>query len=173
MPVHIIFLELVCDPAAVLGFERELARHTLMNESPRPIGEPLINPKLWWKVAIQGLSISAISLGLYYYFIHNLHQVEVARTMAFGSLVVSQTFLIIFSREWRQVKNNLLLTSISIVTLVLLIAILSVPAMRSVFHLAELPLMDWALLLGLPFVVTILIGFFFKKFFLSKSYDRS
>ncbi|MFH2018615.1 MAG: HAD-IC family P-type ATPase [bacterium] len=106
MPIHVIFLEILCDPAAVLGFEREKARRNLMDEPPRPAKDPLIIPSLWWKVAVQSTSIIAVSFSFYYYFGIYLGDQDLGRTFTFVSLVISQLFLIILTREWSQVKSN-------------------------------------------------------------------
>lgn len=138
MPIHIIFLELIVDPAAVLGFERETPRHNLMHQMPRSPKEPLINPHLWVVVLGQGLSILLLAFGFYYYFALLNGQVELGRTMAFVSLVLSQIFLIIFSRESQQVRTNKLLLSIVVLTLAAILLIVEVPLLRKIFHLVEL-----------------------------------
>lgn len=143
LPIHIIFLELFCDPASVLGFDREQARHGLMEEPPRPTNEPLISPKIIWKVIIQGIGITAITFGFYAYYTFIAGQPEQGRTVAFATLVIAQVCLILFSREWQQVKTNRLLLSISVITLGVIITILEVAALRQIFHLTELTKGQW------------------------------
>ncbi len=152
MPIHIIFLELICDPASVLGFERDHARLGLLQEPPRPVSEPLINPKLWWQIIVQGVAILAVSLGFYYYGVR-LGGAELGRTLAFSALVVSQVALILLTREWVQVKSNFLLLFIAVATLVALVALLTVPFARGIFHFAPI---SWALVdsvILIPFAV--------------------
>ncbi len=146
-PIHIIFLELFCDPASVLGFDREKARHGLMNEPPRPVTEPLINPNIIWKVVIQGLGITAITFGLYAYYAIAKNQPDQGRTIAFAALVVAQATLIIFSREWQQVKTNKLLLIIPFITLGAIVTILELPALRQIFHLVNITINQWLELL--------------------------
>ncbi len=138
LPIHIVFLELFCDPAAVIGFEREIARHHLMTEPPRPANEPLINFKILYKVLIQGLGMTALSFGFYYYYVIHLNQFEFGRTMAFASLIISQTMLVLVTREWQQIKNNHLLSIISGTTILILFLILYIPTWRTAFHLVEI-----------------------------------
>jgi len=158
LPIHIIFLELICDPAAVLGFERERARHGLMNEPPRPVNEPLINPKSWWRTILQGTTILIVSAALYLHFAYQHNATELARTMAFGSLVVSQTFLILFTREWEQVKSNHLLLSISTITLLALTLIISLSPLRQVFHLTTLNWQQIGGMVLIPIATMFVIG---------------
>ena len=138
LPVHIVFLELFCDPSAVIGFEREIARHNLMTEPPRPANEPLINSKTLYKVLLQGLGMTVLSFGFYYYYVIHLGQLEFGRTMAFASLIIAQTLLVLITREWQQIKSNWLLLTISSVTFFILILILSIPSWRATFHLVEI-----------------------------------
>ncbi|MBI5022875.1 MAG: cation-transporting P-type ATPase [Candidatus Magasanikbacteria bacterium] len=133
-PIHVIFLELICDPAAVLGFDREKARYGLMNEPPRSTNEPIINHKHIKQILLRGLGILTISFGLYYWAAIYGSNIVLGRTLAFSSLVISQVLLILLSREWQQVKSNPLLLSISGLTLVALAAILFIPTLREVFY---------------------------------------
>lgn len=162
-PIHIIFLEFVCDPASVLGFEKERARRNIMNEPPRPVNEPLINPVLWKNIIIKGLSILAISLLFYYYFSKTYNNVDLGRTMAFGSLVISQAFLILFLREWEQIKSNQLLTSISLLTIVTILIIIVVPITNKLFHFTSLNIEHYILLLIVPFVGMYLSSLLLKR----------
>jgi len=153
MPVHIIFLELICDPSAVLGFEKEVPRRNLMNQPPRSVTEPLLIPHLWFIVVVQGLGILAVSFGFYYYYSLVLGNLELGRTAAFASLVLSQAFLIVLSREPHQVKANKLLLVIVLATIGLLFVIMEVPLLRSVFHLVEVSWAQIGLLFGVSFGV--------------------
>lgn len=163
-PINIIFLELFCDPAAVLGFEREKARKNLMTEKPRPANESLINLRLINKIFLQGFSILAVSFGFYYYYAINLGQIEIGRTMSFASLILSQTILILISREWDQVKSNFLLLTISLLTTLVLALIIYIPSLHSIFHLETLNLNHIALLCTVPLITMIITTFIIKKF---------
>lgn len=137
-PINVVFLELFCDPASVIGFERDRARKGLMTEKPRPIKEPLINSKLLKKVIIQGLAISTVAISFYCYFAIYLHDIDLARTFTFASLTITQVTLIMVTREWDQVKHNFLLMSIWALTITSLILIMSIPQLREVFHIVKI-----------------------------------
>jgi Ca2+-transporting ATPase len=91
-PIHIIFLELFCDPIAVLGFDRESPRRGLMAEPPHDPSSPLLNRKLLGRIFIQGILITAGAFGFYYYFGILKGDINLGRTMAFSTLVLSQIF---------------------------------------------------------------------------------
>jgi Ca2+-transporting ATPase len=133
LPIHIVFMELFCDPASVLGFERDKARRHVMTEPPRRAGEPLLPSKLLLRVAVQGIGITAVTAGLYYYGIVN-GSPDVGRTLGMSALVMTQVFLILFTREWQQVKSNWLLLVISVLTLGMVVLWTLVPAVQAAFH---------------------------------------
>ena len=84
------------------------------------------------------LMIAALSFGFYYYFTIMNNQIDLGRSLAFGSLIAAQVFLILMMREWQQVKSNLLLLLIPFFTLIALFAIFAFSPLRGVFHLSAL-----------------------------------
>ncbi len=156
-PVHIVFLELICDPAAVLGFNQDVASRGLMTEPPRAVDEPLINKSIWRNAILRGLGIFGVSFSLYYYFAVIKADFDLALTMSFASLILSQTLLIIFSREWRQVLANKLLLGISTSTVLMLGLVIFTELGRKIFHLVTIGLQEVGLLIILPLVMAILV----------------
>lgn len=165
VPIQIIFLELFCDPASVLGFERERAPRDLMKEPPRPAKEPLINPKLWKQILIRGLAILGVALGFYVWFGMRLGDFALGRTAAFAALVISQIAAVFLSREWQQVRRNGVLTLISFLTLVALALIMFLPFLRGLFNLAPISLATFGWLFAYSFVIVGSISFLTRKIF--------
>jgi Ca2+-transporting ATPase len=157
MPIHIIFLELICDPAAVLGFDREKARRGLLNEPPRPATEPLINPALWKKIIIQGIGFLGVSFAFYYYFAIIRGNEDLGRTLSFASLVISQIMLILFTREWEQVKTNFLLILIPALTMIFLFFAFYFSFLRRVFHFVQPSAKEIFFIIALPLAIAIII----------------
>jgi len=162
LPIHIIFLELICDPSSVIGFEKEKARHNLMLEKPRSINEPLVNPGSWGKIFLQGGVILAVAFGLYYYFTLILGDRGLGNSLAFGSLVAGQVFLMIFSREWEQVKSNKTLLGINALNFIFLLLCFGLSSLRAVFHLSFLTLPQFAIMLFLPLLAMFITGLLVK-----------
>lgn len=161
-PIHIIFLELICDPVAVLGFEREHARRGLMNNPPRQATDPIIKTGLIGKIIVQGILISILSV--WFAWLGKINGGEDAgRTLAFGALVVSQISLIIFSREWIQVTKNRFLLFISGATILALFAIIFIPFLRTIFHFTPLTLGSLLGMLIIPTITMAIVGIFIKK----------
>ena len=163
VPISIIFLELFCDPAVVLGFERERPRRSLMKSNPRPATEPLINRQLWGQAVLQGLGISALSFGFYYYFGIIGGDIDLGRTVAFAALVLTQVFLIVFSREWHQIKENFLLLAIGGATLAVLAIILSISQIRALFVFVPITLHLYPVVIAFSLAVAAVLSWFARR----------
>lgn len=170
LPIHIIFLELICDPASVLGFEREPARYSLMKEKPRAVNEQIINFPLWMQVLLQGFGILAVSFGFYYYFGIYLNNPGLGRTTSFAALVLSQVSILFFSREWTQIKNNKVILLVSLLTVLFLTFSLFVPFMIKVFYFTPISYSLFGSVLAIVVVCNSLIGFGVSK--IKKKYVR-
>jgi Ca2+-transporting ATPase len=150
LPIHIIFLELFCDPAAVIGFERDEAAKGVMSKPPRLVTEPLVNPQVWWQIILQALGIMGVSFAFYYYYAIVWGELALGRTAAFSALLLTQLWLILLTREWQQVKKNKFLLTIIGMSFVVLSAILFIAPVRELFHFVPLtPLLyGWLILLS-------------------------
>ena len=71
MPLHIVFLELVIDPACSIAFESEPAHPRIMNRLPRHPKSRLFNRSMITSAVFQGLLLFAIVLGA---FVISLYQ---------------------------------------------------------------------------------------------------
>ena len=65
LPVHILFLELIIDPACTVVFEMEADEKDMMNRPPRKLNEPLFGRAMILTGLIQGLGVLAVVFGVY------------------------------------------------------------------------------------------------------------
>ena len=100
LPVHIVLLELLIDPACSIVFEAEPAAHDTMRRPPRPLAASPFAPGNVGHALAQGLGIAMILLGG-----HALLQ-QVAgwdeatlRLAVFGALVLALFLLILVNRD--------------------------------------------------------------------------
>ncbi|TAN32516.1 cation-transporting P-type ATPase [Patescibacteria group bacterium] len=157
-PIHIIFLEFICDPVSVLGFEREPARHSLMKEGPRPAGEPIIGPWHWLLALLRGGAIFLTSFGFYYYFGARLGDYELGRSATFFALVLSQSLLLLFTREWHQFKTNKVILGLALGTILFISMIIVLPTLRGLFYFVPLSLKNYGLIFGVVSLAMIFIA---------------
>lgn len=141
-PIHVIFLELVMGPTCSIAFENEPAEAGQMQQPPRPLTDTfLAGPELGRSIA-QGLGIAGAVLGVYYVFMQQGESVDVVRTLAFTTLILSNIGLTLVNRSFTRsvfqtlrVPNPVLSLMLGI-TFGLLLTMLFVPAVRQLFSFA-------------------------------------
>lgn len=165
-PIHIIFLELIIDPACSLIFEGESEEPQIMDRPPRDIKEPLFNKKLSIFGFFQGLIVLFIVLGvLGFSWNKGLSEAE-SRTLTFASLVVAYLGLIINNLSWKNSFKHVFKTPnkalkyILTGSLIFLILIIYFPPLRNLFHFSSLHLSD----LGIVFLAGFFNVLFFESF---------
>jgi len=156
MPVHIAFLELIIDPACSAVFEMEPAEEDVMSRPPRDPARPLFSNRLIEVGILQGLSVLAVVTAVYFISLVVLARGEAeARSFTFASLVLANLGLIWANRSFtvRRAKSaqphmNKAFVVVALGSLVMLGAILAVPAARDLFHLAPLHPTDFLICVG-------------------------
>lgn len=97
-PVHIVFLELIIDPACSTVFEAEVSEKDIMNRPPRQLKEPLFGRRAILMSLIQGLIILGSVTCIYRWAITG-HEENAARALAFTTLVIANLGLILTNRS--------------------------------------------------------------------------
>jgi Ca2+-transporting ATPase len=144
MPIHILFLQLIIDPACSLVFEAEPEETDIMRRPPRAAEVSLFAPALLLRSGAQGLILLAILLGIFTVALHSGHSAEHARAQAFTSLIIASLGLIFANRSWSgSVLGGLRVPNVALwwVTtgaLVFLMLALNVPILREAFRFAPL-----------------------------------
>ena len=100
LPVHIVFLELIIDPACSVVFEMEEDEKDIMQRKPRPIQEPLFGRQMVFNGLIQGLSVLLVVALIYWITLSQGQSADRARLMSFTSLVIGNLGLIFTNRSW-------------------------------------------------------------------------
>jgi P-type Ca2+ transporter type 2C len=163
LPVHVLFLELIIDPACTVVFEMERDEPDIMQRPPRKLNAPLFGRSMIISGLIQGLGILAVVAGVYAFgLLQGLGENE-ARMYAFVSLVIGNLGLI-FSNRSRSLSiitlmrvPNKALWWVSAGALFFLVLVVAVPLLRDIFQFA--PLHRWEMvLLGLSGLSCILFA---------------
>jgi Ca2+-transporting ATPase len=144
MPIHILFLQLIIDPACSLVFEAEPEETDIMRRAPRAAEVSLFDPALLLGSAAQGLALLAILLGIFAIALHSAHGAEHARAQVFTSLIIASLGLILANRSWSgSVLGGLRTPNVALWwvisgALVFLMLALNVPILRDAFRFAPL-----------------------------------
>lgn len=163
MPVHILFLQLVIDPACSIVFEAEPIEADAMTSKPRRSDKHLFDREILARGLIQGGGLLVLLILFYVQVRSSTKSDDIARTTTFLTLVLSNLGLIYANRSWSQPswatqgKGNRSFAWISLsASLLLLLALLS-GAVRKIFAFS---LPDLTLLLACGIVVTLAFSWF-------------
>jgi Ca2+-transporting ATPase len=99
LPVHIVFLELIIDPACSIAFEAEPEEADIMKRPPRPSREGLFALRGVSLALLQGIAVLAIVLAVYLVTVHRGKGEDEARAMSFVTLIVANLGLILTDRS--------------------------------------------------------------------------
>jgi P-type Ca2+ transporter type 2C len=151
LPVHILFLELIIDPACTVVFEMEPDEPGIMEKPPRKLNAPLFGRSMLLSGLIQGLGILAVVAGVYSFALSQNMSAGEARMFAFVSLVIGNLSLIFANRSHSQsilktLRNpNKALWWVSGSALFFLALVLTIPPLRNMFQFA--PIHSWEIVL--------------------------
>ena len=145
LPVHIVFLEMIIDPACSVVFEAEPEERDVMARPPvRPREETLLPRRRLFSSLLQGSSVLAAVLGVFLAAAFFGRTTPEARALAFTTLVVANLALIFSNRsrtrgfmESLRVKNAALWWVVAGAAL-FLAAALWAPSLRAVFRFGAL-----------------------------------
>ncbi|PKN80393.1 MAG: ATPase [Candidatus Cloacimonetes bacterium HGW-Cloacimonetes-1] len=154
LPIHIVFLELIIDPACSVVFEMEKEEADVMERPPRGINEPLFGKSMVFISLLQGFSVLAILIAVYFIGLRLGRSTDEVRAFTYTTLVFSNIGLIITNRSWRNNLIQILKTPnpammwLVIGVLGLIGLITHVPGLNRLFHFYPLHAVDLAICLG-------------------------
>ncbi|HUM09840.1 MAG TPA: cation-translocating P-type ATPase [Myxococcaceae bacterium] len=154
-PVHIVFLELVIDPACSIAFEMEPGDPRAMERPPRSPRERVMGRREILRSLSEGLAVFAVVALGFWIGLQKHGGTTDARTLAFSGLLLGNLGLIVSHRAhfgglWRsfRVPNPAFWAVLGGATAVLTL-ILALPPLRRVFQFGPLHLDDLAISAGL------------------------
>ena len=165
-PVHVIFLELVMGPTCSIVYENEPLEKDSMKRKPRPMTETFLNWKELSTSIIQGIIITLGLLFVYQYTYQLGGNEEKTRAMVFTTLIFSNVWLSLTNRSFYysllssfRNKNNLMVY-VTVLTLVILFAILYIQPISLFFKVTSLNLNE----LGIAMLVAMLSVLWFEVY---------
>ncbi|WP_308533687.1 calcium-translocating P-type ATPase, SERCA-type [uncultured Peptoniphilus sp.] len=153
IPIQLLWLNLVTDsfPALALGVEK--GEDDIMEEPSRDPDEPIIDREISITLFVQSISISLAVMGVYViglrFFGMGGRGLEMARSMAFTSLILCELLRSFSARSIDKTifktgifSNKLLLLGVG-ASFILTLLVLYVPFLEEAFHLVDLDLREW------------------------------
>lgn len=160
LPVHILFLQLIIDPACSIVFEAEPGASDLMSRPPRSMHTGLFPRATLFAGLLQGLVILLVLGALYLLMLRHTNNADMARTLTYATMVLTSIGLILSNLSgssyhppsgasfgallWTGLRglnpfaHSPVVKWICGATLGALLVILSVPLLRDIFFFARL-----------------------------------
>jgi len=99
-PVHIVFLELIIDPACSIIFEAEKEEKNVMKRQPKSLTEPFFGARKIIFSCLQGVGILLATLAVYFLSRYWGYDAKEMRAMSFTTLIVANIAVILTNRSW-------------------------------------------------------------------------
>ena len=157
MPIHILWINLVTDGLPGLAFTAEPAEPGIMKRPPRPPEENIFAHGMWQHIVWVGLFVAGITIATQAWALAN--NVEYWQTMVFTVLTISQLFHSLAVRSETAslfrigLFSNLPMLGAVLLTVLLQLAVIYVPALNDIFYTQPLPLLDLLICIGLSSLV--------------------
>jgi Ca2+-transporting ATPase len=157
-PVHIVFLELVIDPACSLVFEREPAEANVMRRPPRDSHRRLLGMReVLSSLLTGGLALAAVACAYLAAWRWSLPATQVS-ALTFASIVAANLGLIAINRTGgilpgKEHPPNRALRWVMVLAVAALAASLYIPAIEGLFRFESPPALLVAAAVGLPLLV--------------------
>jgi len=153
LATQILWINLVTDGAPALALGVDPPDEGLMRRPPRPPGERVITPRMWWSILASGAIMAAGTLlvldaSLPGGLIPGTGTLRYGQTMAFTTLMLFQLFNVFNSRSDERsafvgLFANHWLWGAMALSLALQFLVLYVPALQQAFGTVPLTFVDW------------------------------
>ncbi len=153
-PIQLLWLNLVTDGAPALALGTEKGDPDIMDQTPRPKKEPIVNRFMLFGIGIQtifiaGATLLAYSLGL------RMGDQQTAETMAFVTLSLSELLRAYTARSERYpllkmgVFKNKWMNYAVFASIALVMAVVYLPFLNAIFDTVPLTMVEWEEILPL------------------------
>jgi len=150
-PVHVVFLELIIDPACSVAFEAEPEEEDVMSRTPRDPGKPLFGRRTIGLSLLQGVSVLVIVLAVFAVALYRGQGESEARALTYTTLIIANIGLILTNRSWSRTILETMSTPNPALwwvvggALAFLAMVLYVPILRELFGFGYLHFIDIAI----------------------------
>ncbi|MBS0392362.1 MAG: HAD-IC family P-type ATPase [Proteobacteria bacterium] len=140
LPVHIVLLELLIDPACSIVFEAEPEAANIMLRPPRTMNDSPFAPRTLLLPMLQGLGIAALLLAAQAWLLAQGWGAGQGRAVVLGALLPCVLLLILAQRDpgrplWRHARAaNPWLRPMAAAVGLLLLAVLAIPGLRQLMR---------------------------------------
>ncbi len=162
LPIQILWVNLATDglPAIALGLDPP--EKDIMMRRPRGANDNIFSHGLLKLIVTRGVFIGLSTLGVFVSILFILDNVELARTSAFMTLVITQLIHVFECKsETRTIFeislfNNIPLVLAVLCSIIMVLAVVYVPVLQGIFDTVALGISEWFIIIGFSLLVPIL-----------------
>ncbi|TAH62875.1 MAG: calcium-translocating P-type ATPase, PMCA-type [Gottschalkiaceae bacterium] len=161
LPIHILWINLITDSLPALALGVDPAEKDIMKRKPRNPKKSIFSDGLGLMLAVEGTIIGILTLAAFN--IGSNESLTIGRTMAFTTLSLSQLVHTFNTRSIDKsifkigfTTNKKLLGAI-LISLLLMLGIIFIPALREIFKLGFLSPLQWGIVLGLSLIILVAV----------------
>lgn len=150
-PVHIVFMELIIDPACSIIFEAEKEEANIMSRPPAKIDKPFFGGRKILLSCLQGIGVLIIVMAVYGLGLHLGYSEKEVRTFSFITLISSNIAVILSNRSWTKNIFQILITPNATVkwivggAILFLALVLNIPFLIDIFLFEKVSLLEISL----------------------------
>ncbi len=165
LPLNIVFLELIIDPACSTAFEAEPEEADVMRRPPRQPGKSIFSTRNILLSLLQGVGALLSVLAVFVIAIYRRQGDADARALAFTTLILANLGLIWTNRSRTRTvletlrSPNAALSWVTLSALVFLGLVLYQPFLRGLFQFSTLHALDLAICFGAAAFGVVLVDF--------------
>lgn len=164
LAIHLLWINLITDSLPAIALGVEAPDKEIMKRSPIGAGQSLFAHGLGVKIILEGCMIGALSLCAFllgYFYLPN-HNLLLGQTMCFAVLSLSQLFHSFNMRSTRSLFeigffSNKKLTVSFLICFFLQMLVITVPSLQNIFHVANLNVSQWVLVLIFSFLPILVV----------------
>jgi Ca2+-transporting ATPase len=168
-PIQILWVNLATDglPAIALGLDP--ADEDIMNRDPVKSSEGIFAGHMMRLILIRGVLTGLSTLGAFSAVFFTFGDIDAARTTAFMTLVLIQ---LVYAFECRSlhktifeidIRDNLWLVASCAISLLMMLAVVYIPALSVIFRTVPLEIRHWVIIAGITALGPILGSFLISK----------
>jgi Ca2+-transporting ATPase len=160
--IQLLWLNLVTDGAPALALGTEKGDPDIMDQSPRPPSEPIINPFMMVGIGVQTVALTFVTLTSYFLGLRLFSEDPlIAGTMAFVTLSMAELPIayVVRSERYPLIKigpfSNRLMNYAVLTSLALLLVVIYIPFLQPIFNTTALTWAQWQYILPLIFIPSV------------------
>jgi P-type Ca2+ transporter type 2C len=164
--VQLLWLNLVTNGIQDVALAFEKGEPGAMKKPPRSPSEGIFNKLMIQQVAVSGLFMGAVTIGVWYYLVNSGREIGQARNLLLLLMVLFQNFHLFNCRSERTsafkipLSRNYLLAAGVVAAQGLHIGSMYIPFMQNLLGISPVSIQEWGILAGIAFSIIIVLEIF-------------